>query len=134
MQMRAEHSAQLDSLVRKAMIFFETDRATAWRCLSDASTLLTTKAGETGHTLPSIPGDLIRGGLPRWLAKRALAYIEQESLLARVQDLHGIATDGVCLDETRRPSQTHDYIYRTDAHRDRTSLRICRSVTLEPMF
>jgi AraC family transcriptional regulator len=75
--MREEHSAQLDHLVRKAMIFFETDRAAAWRCLRDASTLLIIKSGELGHTLRSIPTDLKRGELSRWLAKRALAYIEE---------------------------------------------------------
>ena len=75
--MREEHSAQLDLLVHKAMIFFETDRAAAWRCLRDASTLLTTKSGESDHTPRSMPSDLIRGELSRWLAKRALAYIEE---------------------------------------------------------
>ena len=75
--MREGHSAQLDLLVHKAMIFFETDRAAAWLCLRDASTLLTTKSGEPGPTLRSMPSDLINGGLARWLAKRALAYIEE---------------------------------------------------------
>ena len=75
--MREEHSAQLDHLVRKAMIFFETDRAAAWRCLRDASTLLTTESGESSHTLRSKHSDSIGGGLARWLAKRALDYIEE---------------------------------------------------------
>jgi AraC family transcriptional regulator len=75
--MREEHSVQLDHLVRKAMIFFETDRAAAWRCLRDASTLLTNQSGESGHTLRSMPSDLMTGELSTLLAKRALAYIEE---------------------------------------------------------
>ena len=75
--MTEEHSAQLDHLVRKAMNFLETDRAAAWRCLRDASTLLTTKSDESGHTLRSKQSDLIRGGLSRWMGERALAYIEE---------------------------------------------------------
>jgi transcriptional regulator GlxA family with amidase domain len=75
--MREEHSAQLDHLVHKAMIFFETDRAAAWRCLRDASTLLTIKSVESGHTLRSMPSYLIGSGLAGWLARRALTYIEE---------------------------------------------------------
>jgi AraC family transcriptional regulator len=87
--MRQEHSAQLDLLVQKAMIFFETDRAAAWRCLRDASTLLSAKSSESEHTLLWMPSDLIRGGLARWLTKRALAYIE-EHLDSKIE-LGGIA-------------------------------------------
>lgn len=76
-QMTEEHSARLDHLVHKAMIFFETDRAAAWRCLRDASNLLSAKSGEPDHRPPSIQSDLIGGGLSRWLAKRALAYMEE---------------------------------------------------------
>jgi AraC-like DNA-binding protein len=150
--MREEHSAQLDLLVHKAMVFFETDRAAAWRCLRDASTLLGTKAGESAQTLRSIPSDSIGGGLARWLAKRALAYIEEhldskievggiadhvslsKSHFSRVQAVAGVVADGIRLDETRRARQTHDHLHRTDAHGDRTSLWICRSVSFEPMF
>lgn len=60
-------TAEATHLVRRAMTFFDTDRAAAWRCLNDASTLLGVQ------TLSDAPR---RGGLPAWRAKRALAYIE----------------------------------------------------------
>jgi AraC family transcriptional regulator len=62
----AAASARVVHLVRGAMNFFETDRAAAWRCLSDASQLL---GAETDNFRP--------GGLATWQAQRALAYIEE---------------------------------------------------------
>lgn len=64
----SEAAAEVTQLVRRAMSFFETDRAAAWRCLHDASSLL---GGES-----STPDAPKRCGLPKWRAKRALAYIE----------------------------------------------------------
>jgi AraC family transcriptional regulator len=60
-------AAEANHLVRRAMTFFDTDPAAAWRCLNDASTLLGVE------TEPNTPR---RGGLPTWRAKRALYYIE----------------------------------------------------------
>jgi helix-turn-helix protein len=40
----ASASARVGNLVMRAMVFFESDREVAWRCLRDASTLL---GGET---------------------------------------------------------------------------------------
>ena len=73
--MREEHSAQLGHLVRRAITFFETDRAVAWRCLNDASTLLD-EDSVTPFDDPQIELDSRRGGLSNWRAKRALDYIE----------------------------------------------------------
>jgi AraC family transcriptional regulator len=68
--------AQVGHLVRRAMSLFETNRATAWRCLSDASSLLGTESHETS-TLQSLASITLKpGGLSVWQVKRALAYIE----------------------------------------------------------
>lgn len=64
----AHPAAEVSQLVRRAMSFFETDRAAAWRCLNDASNLL---GGESNP-----PDAARRCGLPKWRANRALAYIE----------------------------------------------------------
>jgi AraC family transcriptional regulator len=69
-------AAQLSDLVRRAMSFFETDRATAWRCLNDASNLLGRESNEPSIELRAAADAPRRGGLPKWRAKRALAYIE----------------------------------------------------------
>jgi AraC family transcriptional regulator len=69
-------AAQVSNLVRRAMSFFESDRATAWRCLNDASNLLGGESNEPtieSRPPPDVPR---RGALPKWRAKRALAYIE----------------------------------------------------------
>ena len=68
--------AQAGHLVRRAMSLIETNRAMAWRCLSDASSLLGTESHDasTPQSLASIT--LKPGGLSVWQAKRALAYIE----------------------------------------------------------
>jgi len=63
-------------LVRRAMNFLESDRDAAWRCLQDASLLLVSESQEAGHNAPTIPSGFQPGGLARWQAKRALAYIE----------------------------------------------------------
>ena len=62
-------------LVRQAMTFFETDRKAAWRCLSDASTLLGADVQDLGVNAPSVD-KLQPGGLATWQARRTLAYIE----------------------------------------------------------
>ena len=68
--------AQVGHLVRRAMSLFETNRAMAWRCLSDASSLLGTESHETS-TLQSLTSITLKpGGLSVWKTKRALAYIE----------------------------------------------------------
>jgi AraC family transcriptional regulator len=60
-------AAEATHLVRRAMTFFDTDRAAAWRCPNEASTNL-------GAQME--PNAAQRGGLPAWRAKRTLAYIE----------------------------------------------------------
>jgi AraC family transcriptional regulator len=74
-------SSRVEHLVKQAMNYFETDRKAAWRCLSDASTLLGTGVGDSGVSAPSAPGCLSLknarpGGLANWQARRVLAYIE----------------------------------------------------------
>ena len=67
---------QVSQLVRRAMSFFESDREVAWRCLQDASVLLDSETPETHRSVWATPGRFHTGGLARWQAKRALAYIE----------------------------------------------------------
>jgi AraC family transcriptional regulator len=67
---RAEH------LVRRAMTFFESDRETAWRCLSDASRLLGAESEQSSRSSAGSQITVRPGGLANWQAKRALAYIE----------------------------------------------------------
>jgi AraC family transcriptional regulator len=68
-------ATEVSHLVRRAMRFFETDRAVAWRCLNEASNLLG-RESEPSIGLRVAPDVPRRGGLPKWRAKRALAYIE----------------------------------------------------------
>jgi len=63
-------------LVRRAMNFLESDRDAAWRCLQDASLLLESDSQEAANNASAIPSGFHAGGLARWQAKRALAYIE----------------------------------------------------------
>ena len=84
----ASASIRVGDLVRQAMTFFETDRKAAWRCLSDASTLLGPDARELGANAPSVD-KLQPGGLATWQAKRALAYIEAN--LAVKMDIDDLA-------------------------------------------
>jgi AraC-like DNA-binding protein len=62
-------------LVKQAMTYFETDRKAAWRCLSDASTLLSADEGDFGVDAPGVD-KLKPGGLATWQARRTLAHIE----------------------------------------------------------
>jgi AraC family transcriptional regulator len=72
----ASASARAEHLVRRAMTFFESDPKTAWRCLSDASQLLGTEAEHSSSRAAAPEINSQPGGLARWQAKRALAYIE----------------------------------------------------------
>ena len=58
------------------MTFLETNREAAWRCLTDAATLLGPEPEESGREAPTLQSTFRRGGLAAWQAKRALAYIE----------------------------------------------------------
>jgi AraC family transcriptional regulator len=69
-------AAEVSHLLRRAMSVFETDRAVAWRCLNDASHLLGKESHEPSIELRAAPDAPRRGGLPKWRAQRALAYIE----------------------------------------------------------
>jgi len=84
----ASASMRVGHLVRQAMTFFETDRKAAWRCLSDASTLLGADVQDLGVNAPSVD-KLQPGGLATWQARRTLAYVEAN--LASKMDIDGLA-------------------------------------------
>src|SRR3984957_7326001 len=84
----ASASLRVGHLVRQAMTFFETDRKAAWRCLSDASTLLGPDAQDLGVNALSV-GKLQPGGLATWQARRTLAHIEAN--LASKMDIDDLA-------------------------------------------
>jgi AraC family transcriptional regulator len=69
-------SERIGRLVRRAMLFLESDREVAWRCLNDASTLLGPPPGVSSASNPITSGPFRPGGLARWQARRALAYID----------------------------------------------------------
>jgi AraC family transcriptional regulator len=72
----ASEPARVGHLVRRAMSLFETNRAMAWRCLSDASSLLGTESEEMGTLEAPAPITLKPGGLSVWQAKQALAFMD----------------------------------------------------------
>ena len=82
-------SARVGHLLKQAMSCFETDRKVAWRCLSDASTLLGAGTGDSGGGAP-----VQSGGLAFWQAKQTLAYIE-ENLASKLEI--GVLANGVAL-------------------------------------
>jgi AraC family transcriptional regulator len=81
-------SVRVGHLVRQAMTFFETDRKAAWRCLSDASTLLGADVENLGVNAPSVD-KLQPGGLATWQCRRTLAHIEAN--LASKMDIDDLA-------------------------------------------
>lgn len=84
----ASASIRVGHLVRQAMGCLETDRKAAWRCLSDASTLLGADIQDLGLNAPSV--DSLRpGGLATWQARWTLAYIEAN--LASKMDIDDLA-------------------------------------------
>jgi AraC family transcriptional regulator len=85
----ASASVRVGDLVRQAMTFFETDRKAAWRCLTDASSLLGADAPDLGVNMPRVD-KLQPGGLATWQARRTLAYIEAH--LASKIDIDDLAT------------------------------------------
>jgi AraC family transcriptional regulator len=89
----ASASIRVGHLVRQAMTFFESDRKAAWRCLSDASTLLGADAQDLGVNAPGVD-KLKPGGLATWQARRTLAYVEAN--LASKMDIDDLA-NGVAL-------------------------------------
>jgi AraC family transcriptional regulator len=72
----ASASVRVGHLVRQAMHCFETDRKAAWRCLSDASTLLGPDVQDLGVDALGMR-KVQPGGLATWQARRTLAYIEE---------------------------------------------------------
>jgi AraC family transcriptional regulator len=68
-------SMRVGHLLKQAMTYLETDRKAAWRCLSDASTLLVTEVEESGVGAPGSK-NVRPGGLATWQARRTLTYIE----------------------------------------------------------
>ena len=88
----ASASGRVGELVRQAITCFETDREAAWRCLSDASTLLGTDAQESGAGAASASEGKQCGGLAAWQLKLAFAHIE-ENLGSKISvgELAGIA-------------------------------------------
>ena len=146
----ASGSARVAHLVRRAMTYFETDRAAAWRCLSDASYLLVTESEESFIQISTLscalpPG----GGLAAWQAKRILAYIEEKlrskvtlrdlatqvalsvSHFSRVQEQSGILSHGVCRLATNRACKGHDDVHGRTAHGHRACLWVLRPVAFE---
>ncbi len=87
----AEPSAaeRIGHLLRRAMLCLESDRRVAWRCLSDASALLGPTAEDPSESDPIASSSLRSGGLARWQAKRAVAYIEAN--LESKLEVHGLA-------------------------------------------
>jgi AraC family transcriptional regulator len=84
----ASASIRVGHLVRQAMTFFETDRKAAWRCLSDASTLLGADVQDLGVNAPGVD-KFQPGGLAIWQTRRTLAYIEAN--LASKMDIEDLA-------------------------------------------
>jgi len=84
----ASASMRVEHLVRQAMSFFDSDRKAAWRCLSDASTLLGADAPQLGVNVPNVE-QLQPGGLATWQARRTLAHIEAN--LASKMDIEDLA-------------------------------------------
>ena len=75
--MREESSVErAEYLLKQAMTSLQTDRIGAWRCLTDAATLLSSEAAEPKHETAELPYTFRPGGLARWQARRTLAYIE----------------------------------------------------------
>jgi AraC family transcriptional regulator len=84
----ASASMRVGHLVKQAMGCLETDRKAAWRCLSDASTLLGADIQDLGVNAPTVD-NLRPGGLATWQARRTLAYIEAN--LASKMDIDDLA-------------------------------------------
>jgi AraC family transcriptional regulator len=75
--MREESSvARAEYLLKQAMTSLQTNRDVAWRCLTDAATLLSAETQPKTET-PESPYTFRPGGLARWQARRTLAYIEE---------------------------------------------------------
>lgn len=73
--MREESSVErAECLLKQAMTSFQTDRTVAWRCLTDAATLLSSEAEPKSEA--ELPYAFRPGGLARWQARRTLTYIE----------------------------------------------------------
>jgi len=68
-------SARVVHLLKQAMTCFETDRKAAWRCLSEASTLIAAVVEDPGASAAGLD-NLRAGGLAKWQARRTVAYIE----------------------------------------------------------
>jgi len=75
--MREESSVErAQYLLKQAMTSLQTDHVVAWRCLTDAATLLSSEAAEPKPETAELPYIFRPGGLARWQARRTLAYIE----------------------------------------------------------
>ena len=71
-----QQESRVGHLVRRAMSLFDTNRALAWRCLSDASSLLGIESDEANSLETPTPITLKPGGLSVWQARQALAFME----------------------------------------------------------
>jgi AraC family transcriptional regulator len=69
-------SERVGHLIREAMAFLRIDREATMRCLNDASALLGSELQGARSNAPPIRRAYLPGGLSRWQAERALAYIE----------------------------------------------------------
>lgn len=82
-------SERIWRLVRRAMNFLDSDRQAAWCCLNDASALLGPPADDSTASDGVRNGGFQPGGLARWQARRAVAYIEAH--LESKLDVGGLA-------------------------------------------
>ena len=93
-------SAQVGQLLRRAMSLFESNRAMAWSCLSDAARLLGSDSDAMSALETSGPITLRPGGLSVWQAKRALAYMEanlgSKIGVAEISALVGLSKSHFC--------------------------------------
>jgi AraC family transcriptional regulator len=69
-------SERIAHLVRRAMLFLESDLKVAWRCLNDASALLGAPGEPPSPSDPITNSPFRSGGLARWQARRAVTHIE----------------------------------------------------------
>ena len=91
--MREESSVErAEYLLKQAMISLQTDRDVAWRCLTDAATLLSAEVEPKSESQES-SYTFRPGGLARWQARRTMTYIE-DNLGAKlnVGQLAGLVT------------------------------------------
>jgi AraC family transcriptional regulator len=82
-------SERIGHLVRRAILFLESDLKVAWRCLNDASALLGAPAEASSACDVVTSSPFHPGGLARWQARLTVAHIEAN--LESKLEVHGLA-------------------------------------------